>query len=1223
MKGLKIFGIVAGGIALLVAIALALALTPSVQRWALRKAVAGQPGLKLDVGEVDAGFSATNVTDFSFAQDGVVVTAKGVSAKYSTWDYISNRRINAEQVNVHDLVIDLRKAQPAAGATSAGGKPGQPLPTGKPIPGAPGSVAAKPTPFDGLLKQLQIALDVRIGAISAKGRALLPDNQIVIFDLKGSRIEAGQRGTLEWTVDFSDSKVGAALSALRTSGSLAVRITPDRRIDLVEIEGNAAALGPKIPADKFKLSVKAEQPKAGGDETYAASLGIVRAGNVEPLVKATALWTAAAREITGTWDVGVRTEQLAAILEGLGLPEIAANGAGKYTFKPDTTAATGNGSLTVRASQLQKFSPDLAAVGSVQLTTTFDGAFANDQVRLDKLEVDMTAADGRKFAQIGLLQKVTYGLKDQSVTLANSKAEAARISLQALPLAWAKSFVKPMVIESGDLSLTFAIEAEPDGSRVRVRTIDPVALRAVTIRDAQKKILVEKLSLTVRPAIDYSKTKASAQLNDLSISLPTGDAVTGSLSADVTHLTTTPAVDFVSKLQIKVVGALKPYLPIDTGPLDITIAADGHHEGNSLRLTKSTATVTRSGGALLASEELLQPLQIDLKATKITVANPTALAARVRLGEIPLAWAEPFVAKSKLSGSFTGTVLELSLRSLDDLTVTTAEPVKLRAVTAAIDGQTMAQSLDVSVNLSATKRGDAIAYDVKRIEVKQGDAALATVVVSGDAKLGAKPTVTAKGDIDADIPALTKQPMLAPFATLSRGRFTAAFEANVADTTNAKAVVTLKDLVAKQNNLSLGTLETTLTASLKADGSGSVAAPLTLTNGTRKSDISITGTFGQSSDKQTFLFNGKIGSTTLVVDDFQALAALAPASAPPATTPPPPERTGTTTVIRAPRPAGATPASSAPTGTAGVAAGKAVRETQPFWKGANGKVEVDLKRILYGKDYVISGVRGTAVITNTKLSLDGLEGRFKENPFKLSGGINFAAQLPKPYSLLASADVTNFDVGAFLRAASPDEKPALETKATVTARLNGSGANVGDLLLNAFGKFEITGTKGVARYLARKGGASTAVNLASFGLSVLGAARGSDTASAVGELAKVLNEVHFDSLKLQVERGADLSFKLTSMEVLSPILRMTGTGALASKSTDDIQNAPMNVTLQLGAKGELGYLLQKVGMLGANKDEKGYQLMTRTFSIGGTPAKPDSGALWKILGEAALGSLVR
>ncbi|MEN9636212.1 MAG: hypothetical protein RL077_4616, partial [Verrucomicrobiota bacterium] len=37
----------------------------------------------------------------------------------------------------------------------------------------------------------------------------------------------------------------------------------------------------------------------------------------------------------------------------------------------------------------------------------------------------------------------------------------------------------------------------------------------------------------------------------------------------------------------------------------------------------------------------------------------------------------------------------------------------------------------------------------------------------------------------------------------------------------------------------------------------------------------------------------------------------------------------------------------------------------------------------------------------------------------------------------------------------------------------------------------------------------------------------------------------------------------------------------------------------------------------------GYQLMSRSFTLGGTLAKPDSGALWKILGEAALGALVR
>jgi hypothetical protein len=225
--------------------------------------------------------------------------------------------------------------------------------------------------------------------------------------------------------------------------------------------------------------------------------------------------------------------------------------------------------------------------------------------------------------------------------------------------------------------------------------------------------------------------------------------------------------------------------------------------------------------------------------------------------------------------------------------------------------------------------------------------------------------------------------------------------------------------------------------------------------------------------------------------------------------------------------------------------------------------------------------------------------------------------------LAASADVQNFDVGAFLKAGAPNETPALETVATLSAKASGNEGNVGDLLKNLYGKFEITGTKGIMHLLDRKGGTGTAVNALSLGLSILGAAKGSDTAGAFGELTKMLNSVPFDSVKLQVERASDLTFKLTSMEVLSPILRTTGNGSVAEKDPEKIANAPMNIVLQLGAKGQLGYLLQRAGMLGQNQDEKGYQLISRTFTIGGTPTKPDNSALWSFLGQAALGAFAR
>lgn len=1204
MKALKIVAFVVGGIVVLLAIVVALALMPSVQTWAVRKAVAGQPGMEIKVAKVAAGLSAAEVTEFHFAKDGMVVTAKGVSARYSAWDYVSKKRINVDSVTIDDLVIDLRNAKtPTSAAPAGGAAPGTTSGTPRTPSSSPSAALAKAEkkePFQGLLKEAQLPFDIRVANLTAKGRALLPANQIVTFELKGSGIETGQRGKLEWTIDFADSTAGASLRALRATGNAAVHIANDRRIDSVEVENVAAAMGPKIAAEQIKVAVKAEKPAPNGDESYAATVSLVKGAALEPILKTNAQFLSASREIVGAWDIAIRTEQLAGLLAGLGLPELAANGAGKFSFKPDTNAVAASGDLEARTAQLQKIVPALAAIGTVQLKTTFDGGMADNVARLDKLNLEVSGSDGRKFAQVSSLQKINYQLTDKRVTLADPKAELARISLQALPLAWAQAFAKPMQIESGDLSMVLAVEAEPDGSRVRARAVEPLAIRTVTIRQGDK-LLADRVSLTTRPSVDYSATKITAQLAELNITMPAGDALSGTLSADVTNLSTTPAIAFAAQLQAKVINALKPYLPVQTGPLAIAVNVEGRQAGDTLQLAKATVNVNREGNALLTALDIQQAITVNMKASTFTVPNPSATAARVRLGEIPLAWAEPFVAKSKLSGSLKGATLEVAMRSVEDVTLTTTEPMTLTAVSVTMEAKPMLQNVDLLANLTATKRGQTIVYEVRKMEVKQGQMQLAALIVSGEAKLGAKMTLAAKGNLEADVAALMAQPVLAPFATLSRGNVAAAFEANVADTTEAKAAISAKNLVAKQENRALGDLEVKLSANVKPDGSGTVSAPLTLTNANRKSDVSIDGAFGKSANKETFLFTGKIASTQLVVDDFQPLAALAPASDK------------------------KKPETPSPSG----------RDTVPFWKGVNGKVELDLKRVVYGKDYVVSGIRGSALITDSKLSLDGFEGKFKENAFKVAAGVSFAAPQPKPYSLTGSVNVAGLEVGEILRAANPDEKPAVESRVSVVANLNGNGINVGDLAKNVYGKFDVTGGKGVLRALGRKGG--QAVSTVSSIIGIIGAARGSNTTVAISELANALAEMSFDSFTMHVERGADLNLKLTSLEFLSPFMRLTGSGGItnskaaaprsgsgqilgsvaAQPAETPIQNQPMNIQLQLGAKDQLALLLNRAGVLGQQTDQRGYYLMTQSFTIGGTPAKPDSSQLWQMLGAAA------
>jgi hypothetical protein len=1210
MKGLKILAVVVGGLAVLVAVALVVAFNSSFQTWAVRKAVAGQPGMTLEVSRVSAGMSGADITGLKIAKDGMVISAKAVNAKFSVWDLVGSDRINLESLVVTDLDVDVRQAAAAAAAPAtpgtpraAGTAPAAGTPPGKAAPASsapprPATPAGeKKAPFAGLFEEAKLPVDVRVGNVSIQGRAHLPQAQTVVFELKVAGIGAGQTGKMEWAIDFADATAGADLRAARVTGTAGLRITADRRIDLVELDTIAAPMGPNIPNERIQVALKAEKPAATGAETYAATVSLVRATGAEPLVKIDAQFSAASREIAGTWEIRVRSEQLAQVLAGLGLPEVAASGTGKFNVKPDTTAVAASGDFQAQIAKLEKLNPGLATLGSVRITTRFDGGFADNVARLDQLNLEVAGADGRKFAQVSALQKIAYQLADQRVVLANPQAELARISLLAIPLAWAQAFAQPMVIESGELSMVLAVEAEPDGSRVRARAVEPLALRSVTVRDANRKLLVDRVTLSVRPNLDYSATKLIAKLSEFTVTMPDGDSVAAELTADVTNLATTPVVAFTAQLQAKIVNALKPYLSAPTGPLTISANLEGRHEGQMLQLAKLSTTVNRDANVLLAALDLQQPMRADLKANTFSVPNPAATALRLRLGEIPLAWAEPFVAQSKLSGQLGGGTFEVAMRTVEDVTLSTTDPLTFRAVTAVIEGKTLVQGLDLDASLSATKRGETVVYDLRRIEVKQGQTSLAALNVAGEAKLGAKLTATAKGNLEADVAALMQQPALAANATLARGRVTVAFDASLADATSAKATIAAKNLVAKLENRALGDVDLTLTATMKPDGSGSVAMPLTLTNGPRKSDVAIDGTFGKASDKKTFLFTGKVASNQLFVDDFQPLAGLAPASEAPKKPAP-----GT------PPPSTPRPTTPAPT-----------RDTEPFWKGVNGKFDVDLKRIVYGKDYVISA-RGTAVVTDTRLALDGLEGKFKDNPFKLAAGLNFIAQQPKPYALTGSADIQNFDVGEFLRAANPAEKPALETKATLSAKLNGTGGNITEVGKNAFGNFELTGSKGTMYLLERKGSAGTLVNLGATALSIFGAARGSDTTSAIGEIAKLLNSVQFDTVKLQIERGSDLQFKLSSLEVLSPFLRITGSGTVASKSIDDIQNAPMNIVLQLGAKDQLGFLLQRVRLLGATTDDKGYNLMSRTFTIGGTPSKPDNSSLWKILGEAAVGA---
>ena len=1198
MTRLKLIFFIVASLAALALIAVVLAFTPGVQTWAVRRALAGQPGLVVEVGRVAAGLSSAELRDVKVVQDGIVIVVKEITAAYSATDYLASKKINVSRLVVKGAEVDARKATAKTAPTPA---------------------TAALAPFAGILNAIRLPGEVRLGRIEVESKVLLPDEQSVTLKLDGGGIAPGQLGTISWKVEFADARKGVALKTAQAVGEVKLRTTTDLRIDLVEVTADAGATGPTIPSDHVKLDLKLAQATANSGESIGARLSLVRGTAAEPLVNVQVDYAAGKPVMSASWDLAVRTEQLGAMLAGFGLPEVALAGKGQFTYNLDSGAATSAGELTGKISRLEKLGAELASIGALQVRTAFEGGSSKESAQLGRLEFEVAAEDGRKFVTVAAQQKLSYNFKDKRLTPERPGAELARVSLIAVPLAWAQSVVKPRTISSGDISGVFVVEAELDGSRVKARSLEPLTLRSATIREGDK-LLVDRVTVSLSPRVDYTATRVVAEIEKLSVSTPDGDTLLGAVGADVALGSAAPVTVFSAELKGRLTALLKPYLPADVGPLTIALSSKGRHEGNALQLAALKIQIDREGGVALASLEALQAISINLAKLQARSSNATAPAARVRWGVLPLAWAEPYVAQGKFAGVLSNGAIEVTLLDAEALAVRATEAIALRGATIAMNGQEFLRGADFSTDLYATWKAGTVTADIKRLELRQGEVSLLTASVAGEAVLAKVIRAKGRGQLVADFAALAKQPALAAQLPLARGAVTVNFEAAAADDVRAKINIVAKNLVSRVGARALGSMELSVDASLDANNAGPVRIPLVVTKDGRRSDILLDGRVGLKAG--AISFDGRIAGDQLIVDDLQAFAVLG-------------EQPPSTSTALVPKPVGAAPVSTsrvttttAPVARAPlVAATKSVgpiKDTSPVWAGFTGRVELNFKAIKLDAATTLGDMRGALAVREDRLGVENISGKLNGNIFKVSTILSFDSKLARPYTLAGTVDIPGFDVGAFLRKADPSAPPALETTFTIATKFNGNAANLPEFADRIQGQFDFKGSKGVLRALNKKA-ETTSLTTGLLGLAagLAGQQKLAAGLNGAAELAQLLKDMQFDGITIQVERGADAAIVVKSLEVLSPMMRLTGTGRIDSRPGLPFANSPLSLTLQLAAKGQLANGLNQARQLDGKTDAKGFYLMATPFALAGTVEKPDPSDFWKNLTLNTAGGFLR
>lgn len=1170
------FGIL---LALLV-LASGVALLPSVQQWAARRALAQHPELKLDFASLSVGPSSARLGGVRFERDGLVVTAERAEAEFSAWQFLTRHHVRIDRLIATGIAIDAAKL-PATRTPQAAGAP----------LAAPGALA-----------RVQLPYTVQIGEVQIAGRATLPAGPgraplAADFRLTGGGVAPGREGALLLQASLLDATPGTVVSAVRIDGRLAVRETVDRTFDRASLVLTLNAEGPQLlHAQQLKLAAGMES--AGGKEQLTLALDTQQNGQIANLLKISAALPANAPEGAGTWELHAITAQIEPFFLGRALPNFDASGAGKFSFNAQTRAATLQGRLSGNLAALEALDPSLRAIGAVRVQSEFDVAVDRATAHLNRLQLKV---DGEQpVLAVETTQPLVLALGQGALQLAAAgTGSLARVSVTQLPLAWIRPFVAAADVSGGTIRGEWLLEGQ--GDKVELRSTAPLKIDSLTVVQSGRRVL-DRAELSLQSRATLTPAAAQAFVENLALRTPAGDVVTGEAQIELPEAKAEKIV-VRGKFIADAPRLLEPVLPLGhvqlKGDLDATLTPE------LVELRSFHGELADAKGRPLLGASSAQASTFDLQTMQLkTAASGETAVARLTIGVLDFAALPLVQAIAPLRGTLQAATFNLTV-SDGRVFLKPAAPLRFQNVT--LLGETRQPTLDrITIETSPTLEyasfGDwRLASGETKISNRDQ-----TVWFGATAEVKATPAdgVRATATFNADLAAMATQPPFAAAQGLASGRASGEIRGALAGkTVQIEGRTTLNNLVLREGNQPLPVANLNFRAARTPDKRLSFEAPILLDRLGQRSDVTITADAVRRADG--FLFDAKISGEHLELADALALLALA----------------------GAPVQAANGNAESKP--AADAAARPAEPDARPLWSGVRGELTLDVKSITRGKEWTMSGLNGFVVVDPQRVAVQQLQGLINDKSrlgarveLRFNGGAT-------PYHLGGNFSLTDFDAGAFIKAFEPGKPPTLEGIVTVAGGFTGDGANLDAVIDRTRGQFQLTSRQGVFRGLKRTTEKVSVATKAVDAVAALGSLFGSDKVKGAAEkvagqsyqvdqLAQALAEIPFDQLVVRVNRDDALNLRVEEFTLLAPEVRLLGKGTVTHVAGKPLLEQPLAVNYTLAARGKTEQLLGKMRVLDGTKDDLGYSKMKDVGTIGGTLSRPDPSQLFIKLAQSKL-----
>lgn len=624
---------------------------------------------------------------------------------------------------------------------------------------------------------------------------------------------------------------------------------------------------------------------------------------------------------------------------------------------------------------------------------------------------------------------------------------------------------------------------------------------------------------------------------------------------------------------------------------------------DSLRV--KTLQLKAVGAQPFATIDSRQAFEYNLKTGALAVADPQQDLLAIALEGVPLVWAQPFLQNVTLTGGdvrgvFVARAVNggFSLRSQAPLTIST--------FSLASGGKPMLKDVNVLVTLTGENSPRGWQAEVADLTVRTGQTSLLTLSAKAGQATGspgaAGQPIKATGNFATDLPAILAQPVARAYAFLATGALTGEFTVSSGVKQEVAAKLEARNWVAVTKEV-LPQFFLDLRADIDSQGKFQAEAPLRVEQAGRKSDLAF-NVSGQTAPRSVQV-DARLASKLIYVDDVKIL--LAPFAGSPE-----------------PQPKPAAPK------------GPGTPDAAPPWAGVTGKLALALEQVVYSPELTVRDITGTVAIGEAALTLDALKAVLSTGgQVKVNGGVAFKGAEAKPYALKADVAVSDLDSAAVLKAVTPgNPNPMVEGRFDVTSQVTAQGANLGALAEEARGDLRISSKGGFFRPVSSKyvqafSEARAQLMKRTEQVGTLGALAGALGAKLPGALGgatskaqtladrmgdieailKLVTELKFDQLTLDVGSDSSLDTVLRDLTITTPEIRFVGSGGLKYQPNIPLWKQALSIKLNGAARGKAADVMKKNNLLGEKIDSLGYAPMSMDLNIDGTAEKPDTSKL--------------